>query len=87
MLTIGDGNVFMQYTGFKDKYEKEIYEGDILSFGRDQKYKVIFEDSCFYLYHHDGLKEIDNTDYRWGPLYRVKELHFDTEIIGNLYDV
>ena len=76
----------MQYTGLKDKNGKEIYEGDIITFGKYIKYRVIFEDSCFHLYHHEGLKEWDGTDYRWGPLYRIKELAFDVELVGNIYE-
>lgn len=78
--------ILMQYTGLKDKNGKEIYEGDIITFGKYIKYRVIFEDSCFYLYHHEGLKDWDGTDYRWGPLYRIKELSFDVELIGNIYE-
>ena len=76
-----------QFTGLYDKNNIEIYEGDIICFGSETKYCVVFSDACFYLFHQNGLKEIDGSPYRWGLLNRAFSLNiFQIEIIGNIYE-
>lgn len=73
-LQINRAISIMQYTGLKDKNDKEIYEGDIVKHATDEGvYKVIFEDGGFYV---KNLFEYDFQTINEYPL----------EVIGNIYE-
>ena len=70
----------MQYTGIKDKNDKEIYEGDILFF-RDEntKYVVVWQDTAFI------IKSIEIRKYSEEMCW-LDDTEICCEIVGNIYE-
>ena len=69
----------MQYTGLKDKNNKEIYEGDILSNGNDEKlYKIIFENGSF--------RAEFKGDFEEHSFDLIDVVAQGCEIVGNIYE-
>jgi uncharacterized phage protein (TIGR01671 family) len=68
-------NMFEQYTGLKDKNDKEVYEGDIISDSGKILGEVIFDGGSFCIYDLNTRKPELLESYDHEP-----------EIIGNIHE-
>lgn len=81
------------FTGFYDKNDKKIYEGDILYYFKDCsegevfKYQVLFKEGAFYLFEsYDGFVDDEDliTEFDLKELQVMGNIHENSELIKGI---
>ena len=75
-----DDIALMQYTGYKDVFSNEIYEGDIVRYDK-KLFEVIWMRSGFCI-----SCIVPNNDYYLNYCLPVANNEEDMEVIGNIYE-